>query len=406
MNKKQMEFFIKNIYYQDIYEVISFACNYKNSLTNDDKEKIVKRLSTVGNKYVIEDILNDIEWLTKENIDFIINNLINHEAWNYEIYSYLIEHCPKLSNNNIKSLIFSYVRFSDFSSEKLNHFYKSTRNLSKENICFLVDEISNIKDAGIICGFYDLATDLSKENKIKLIKAIIKTGTTFHMYQVAQKVSYYNDKDYINLLVEGISSSNNTFNNTFNIYNFLKLDLSLENTDKLINKLVSLKSGEYIYKTAMNCKNLSPKNIESLVNGIIHSNDSFYIYKFLTRVKNLNTNYYKALTDELFELKDFDVIKMMIDDYLNGSYHKKIGVDFEKRILNTKDLLIITYYLIKTNNKNLIKLFFETTEKFLVFVLINKELLDKDETLICKLTENISFKDANLNMEKYVKIKN
>lgn len=403
MNEKQIKNFINNINYQDIYDVISFACNYKNSLTTDDKEKIIKRFSEVSNMYILEDILNDVDWLTKENIDFIINSFIKKDIWDSKIYSYLIEHCPKLSNDNIKSLISTYIRTFDFTGLHLYEFYKGTRNLSKENICFLVDEVSNIKDVSVIYNFYDLATDLSKENKMKLIKAIIKINNKGYMYQVATMVSNYNDKDYINLLVQGMLKSNDSFY----IYKFLKLDnLSLENTDNLINKLVTLKDGKYIYKTAMNCKNLSPSNIDLLVKGIINSNDSLYIYKFLTKVKNLNTNYYIALTDKLFELKDFDVMKMMIDDYLNGSYHKKIGADFEKRILNTKDLLIITYYLIKTNNKNLIKLFFETTEKFLVFVLINKELLDKDEELICKLAKDINFKDADFNMKEYVKSKN
>lgn len=424
IDKIDKKLFIKNIEKKFFYDIYRFARKAKN-LTDEEKNIIVKELLSSGNcTQIITDVL-DIEWLTDENIDMITEKIIRYPAQEIFKFAYKLKN---LSGENLDLLTDAISKTERY--KHIVNFSKNIKNLSTKNISMLANAIANSNNYEYIYDFSYSVKGLSINDKTTLVKAIIKSDNAEAIFDFADNISWL-EKDHMDLLIEGLKKSGsgyyiNEFVNRF--YNDLSkeqldilvdaiintgeaasiawfaqlTELTKENKNKLAIALIDLEDPKYICDFAIKVKDLPEVNINALANAIVKSNSSGSLYLFLVMVPNLNKEKCKLILDRLFELKDFGVIKLLIDDYLVKAYSERFGSDFEKRIIETKDIFIIAYYLFNKTDEKLIKQFFITKEKFLLFILINKTKLGIDENSFAEIEKTTDFKYVDDNVNQYL----
>ena len=116
-------------------------------------------------------------------------------------------------------------------------------------------------------------------------------------------------------------------------------------------------------------------NVPDLTVAMVKTNDSKSLYNFLINVPNLKKENCKVIVDRIFELNDFNIIKLMIDVYVAGHCINRIGVDLKYRIMRIKDLL---------------------------FIFINKDKLGIHDNQLEEFTEKTSFKYVDDNINYYL----
>ena len=424
IDKIDKKLFIKNIKDKTFYQIYNFAIKGQ-KLTNEEKNIILKGLISSGNSIQIITFILDIKWLTKENIDMITEEVAKYSA--QEIYDFAVR-CEKLSSKNLDLLTEAIVK---------NHYYKyivyfaqKIKNLSPKNISMLTNAIAKSNNYEYIYDFAYSIKKLSNSDKTTLVKVIIKSHDAETIFDFADNISWL-EKEHMDLLIDAIKNTTsgyyiNEFVNRFcndlskeqldilvdaiintgeaaSIAWFAQLtELTRENKNKLTIALIDLEDPKYMCDFAIKVKDLPEVNINALANAIVKSNSSGSLYLFLVMVPNLNKEKCKLILDRIFELKDFGVIKLLIDDYLVKAYNERIGSDFEKRIIETKDIFIIAYYLFSKNDENLIKQFFGTMEKFLLFIFINKSKLGLQDNDIKMIEKDADFKYVDDNISKYL----
>ena len=424
IDKLDKKLFIRNVKDKTFYQIYNFAMK-RQKLTNEEKNIILKELISSGNSMQIITFILDIKWLTKENIDMITEEVAKYSA--QEIYDFAVR-CEKLSSKNLDLLTEAIVK---------NHYYKyivyfaqKIKNLSPKNISVLARAIANSDNREYIYDFSYSIKKLSNNDKTTLVKSIIKFDNAETIFDFADNISWL-EKEHMDLLIEGLKKTGsgyyiNEFVNRFcndlskeqldilvdaiintgeaaSIAWFAQLtELTRENKNKLTIALIDLEDPKYMCDFAIKVKDLTEVNINALANAVVKSDSSGSLYLFLVMVPNLNKEKCKLILDRLFELKDFGVIKLLINDYLVKAYNERIGSDFEKRIIETKDIFIIAYYLFSKNDENLIKQFFGTMEKFLLFIFINKSKLGLQDNDIKMIEKDADFKYVDDNISKYL----
>lgn len=424
IDKLDKKLFIRNIKDKTFYQIYNFAMK-RQKLTNEEKNIILKELISSGNSMQIITFILDIKWLTKEDIDMITEVVAKYSA--QEIFDFAVR-CEKLSSKNLDLLTEAIVK---------NHYYKyivgfaqKIKNLSPKNISVLARAIAKSNNYEYIYDFSYSIKKMSNNDKTILVKSIIKFDNAETIFDFADNISWL-EKEHIDLLIEALKNTTsgyyiNEFVNRFcndllkeqidtlvdAIINteeaapiawFAQLtELTKENKDKLTNALVDLKDAESIREFAIKVKDLSKDNINDLANAIVKTDSSGELYLFLVMVPKLSKEKCKLILDRLFELKDFGVIKLLIDDYLVKAYNERIGSDFEKRIIETKDIFVIAYYLFRKADEILIKQFFDTMEKFVLFVFINKSKLGLEDNDIKMVKKAADFKYVDDNISKYL----
>ena len=423
--KVRIKRFIKDIHKKHFLEIYEFA-RWRSDLTNEQKNILIEEMISSGNDMLITNYTINIKWLTKENIDTLTKFISKTgDARNIFKFSLVINN---FSNKNLDLLTEAIIETKYY--KYIFDFAKDIKNLSLDNISLLTNSIVNSKNQAYIYEFARYIKGLSDNDKTNLVDGISKTNNAEAIFDFADNISWL-EKEHMDLLIEGLKKAGsgyyiNEFVNRFwndlskdqldilvdaiistgdaaSIAWFAQLtELTKENKNKLTIALIDLEDPKYMCDFAIKVKDLPEVNINALANAIVKSNSSGSLYLFLVMVPNLNKEKCKLILDRLFELKDFGVIKLLIDDYLVKTHSERFGSDFEKRIIETKDIFVIAYYLFRKADEILIKQFFDTKEKFLLFIFINKSILGIKDNEIKVVENDANFKYVDENISKYL----
>lgn len=420
--------FIKHINPNDAVNIYDFAINAK-KLTFEEKDILVKNICESKNYYYIVKFIEEIDWLSLNNVNQLVETVACSKKSQYikRVFS-----CNGLKYESIRLLVDSICeskQYGDFCFYVYEIKNLKDDKLSKIAISKFVNSIVKAEEAYEIYKFALIVEDLTLIDKEVLVQGIINSKDATYISLFAENIPWLTKK-HIDLLTNAISKTNDVHHiNRFAqyvpnlteenlkilasaiikskvakyIYNFATLpNLTKENINDLTKAICKTRDSKFICIFANEIKNLSEENIKSLSNAILKTNNAIDIYKFLTTIEGLTEEEYKVLMDKIFEIKNFGVIIWVISDYLEGINIEKIGTDFEKRILETKDLYIIAYYLFRKKDKKLIKKIFGNMEKFLVFVLLYRDVLDLRDCDIIELQNDYDNKYVDDRVDLYL----
>ncbi len=285
-----------------------------------------------------------------------------------EIYEFAYRYQNRLSTNQINVLVDKLVSFKD--TNYANLFLKdiddiSTGSISKLiNVCLespndIINVIKNVdkKKLSIINAADKFVCKMVKFNDVY---------ETISFAQVANEKELLN-KTHLDKLTEMVCLSKDAY--AISRYACDIETLDEDNLFKLCTSLIKLNNPERMFIFAKNAKNVNTKMIIMLYIAIISTKNLKYIDKY-----------------ERNCLKRFDIITLS---------------DFKKQIFETNDKNVIAWYLVKTNDKNLINQIYGNVDNFIIYCLVNiNNLFIKTDDLL-NLVDIDHFNFIDDNIKKY-----
>ena len=282
----------------------------------DDNNNVVKKEYMLGkNKFVVNNILNDDELLTKQVIDsdefnYIydgIGRLKCSNINNQNIINYKYKNNGKRTSNLLESMMIN--------NDIYNYEYDSLGNITKKMH-------NNVLEKEY---YYDEYNQLSKENDYLLNKTI-----KYHydeLGNILTKQTYEIKKD--NLLSEIMYKyENNNWNDLLTRYNNETIVY-----DQCGNPI---KIGEYITLNWINGRYLNSYADSENVINYNYNIDGIRISK---NVNNVKTNYYLEGNEIIFEQTNNDIIY-----YIHNNVHGLVGFKYNNNV----------YYYVKNNQDDII----------------------------------------------------
>lgn len=416
--------FIKNINNKTFLQVSLFAMNAK-KLTNNEKNIIIERLISFNDAALIVSCIGRINWLTKENIDLLTEAIVKL-AVSGEIISF-VRAIKNLSDENINLLTNAIAETNDYAS--IIKYVQIIKKLNQENISKLTKIIVRSENPDYIFKFACHVKGLSEEDKMVLVKGINRTNNFDGILYFIEFIDWINENHRDLLIEECFKHTKSAYNiitfasefdlseknidiltkyiidigNTGGMCTFAQtVTLTKKNKDDLTKALAATSDAKNISEFAINVPDLTEDNIADLTVAMVKTNDSKSLYEFLINVPNLKKENCKVIVDRIFELNDFNVIKLMIDAYVAGHCINRIGVDLKYRVMRTKDSLLIAYYLFIKKSEDLIERLFGSNKKFLLFIYMNKDKLGIHDNQLEEFTEKTSFKYVDDNIKYYL----